>query len=107
EPLNLKIYLSDPNGDDNVRSAGMISGDPKIPQTVLKENTPVQYEFTWTPGYHYTDDAQKFSETEIVFFVLDRTNNRTEKKIKIRVTDAENMVEKDALQFTKYRNSLV
>ena len=25
EPINLKIYLSDPNGDDNVRSAGMIA----------------------------------------------------------------------------------
>lgn len=107
EPLNLKIYLSDPNGDDNVRSAGMIPGDLQIPQSVLKENTPVQYEFTWTPGYNYTDDARKFSDAEITFFVLDQTNNRTEKKIKIRVMDTENLVEKDALQFTKYRNSLV
>ncbi len=107
EPLNLKIYLSDPNGDDNVRSVGMICSDLQIPQSALKENTSVQYEFTWTPGYQYTDDAKKFSETEIVFFVLDKTNNRTEKKIRIRVMDAENIVEKDALQYTKYRNSLV
>jgi hypothetical protein len=41
EPLNLKIYLSDPNGDDNVRSAGMIASDTRILSSVLKENTPV------------------------------------------------------------------
>jgi hypothetical protein len=40
EPLNLKIYLSDPNGDDNVRSAGLIPSDTRIPASTLKENTP-------------------------------------------------------------------
>jgi len=107
EPLNLKIYLSDPNGDDNVRSAGMIASDLQIPKSVLKENTPVQYEFIWTPGYQYTDDVKKYTDVEITFFVLDITNNRTEKKVKIRVMDTENQTEKDALQFTKYRNSLL
>jgi hypothetical protein len=107
EPLNLKIYLSDPNGDDNVRSAGMIAGDTRIAASVLKENTPVQYEFTWTPGYAFTDDAKKFTEVDITFFALDKTNNRTQKKVRIKVLDAENIVEKDALQFIKYRNSLM
>src|SRR5690606_19436676 len=107
ETLNLKIYLSDPNGDDNVRSAGMISSDPRIKPSVLKENTAVQYEFTWTPGYDFVDDTNEYLETEIIFFVLDKTNNRTQKKIPIRVLETENLVEKDALQFTKYRNSLM
>jgi hypothetical protein len=107
EPLNLKIYLSDPNGDDNVRSAGMVPSDSRIPSSALKENTPMQYEFTWTPGYHFTDDVKKFSEVDITFFVLDKTNNRTQKKVRIRVNDTENMIEKDALQYTKYRNSLI
>jgi hypothetical protein len=107
ETLNLKIYLSDPNGDDNVRSAGMIASDQRIPSAALKENTPVQYEFTWTPGYNFVDDTQQHIDTEIIFFVLDKTNNRTQKKIPIRVKETENLVEKDGLQFTKYRNNLI
>lgn len=107
EPLNLKIYLSDPNGDDNVRSAGMIPSDTRISANVLKENTSVQYEFTWIPGYAFVDDAKQIIEINIIFFVLDKTNNRTQKRIKIKVQDAENLVEKDALQFSKYRNSMV
>jgi len=107
ETINLKIYLSDPNGDDNVRSAGIIPSDQRIVSTLFKENTPVQYEFTWTPGYDFVDDTEKFIDNEVIFFVLDKTNNRTEKKIPIRVMETENLVEKDALQFTKYRNSLM
>jgi hypothetical protein len=107
EPLNLKIYLSDPNGDDNVRSGGMIASDTRIPASVLKENTSVQYEFTWTPGYAFVDEATKMIETSIIFFVLDKTNNRTQKRIRIRVHDAENLIEKDALQHSKYKNSMI
>lgn len=51
ETLNLKIYISDPNGDDNVRSAGFIPSDLRITAAALKENTPLQYEFTWKPPY--------------------------------------------------------
>lgn len=107
ETLNLKIYLSDPNGDDNVRSGGMIASDTRIPSSVLKENTPVQYEFTWTPGYNFVDDTRPYIETTIIFFVLDKTNNRTQRKIPIRVMETENLVEKDGLQYTKYRNNLI
>lgn len=107
EPLNLKIYLSDPNGDDNVRSGGMIPSDPRILPATLKENTALQYEFTWTPGYQFTDDAKKQTDTDVIFFVLDKTNNRTQRRIRIRVIDTENMVEKDGLQYTKYRNNLI
>jgi hypothetical protein len=107
EPLNLKIYLSDPNGDDDVRSAGMVAADTRIKATVLKENTPVQYEFTWTPGYAFTDDAKKATELDITFFALDKTNNRSQKKVHIKVVDTENLVEKDGLQFQKYRNNLM
>jgi hypothetical protein len=107
EPLNLKIYLSDPNGDDNVRSAGLIPSDTRIPASTLKENTTVQYEFTWTPGYQFVDEAKQLLECNLIFFVLDKTNNRTQKRIRINIKDTENLVEKDALQYSKYRNSLV
>lgn len=107
ETLNLKIYISDPNGDDNVRSAGFISTDKRIPTASLKENTQLQYEFTWTPGYEFVDDTQTSLTTEIIFFVLDKSNNRVQKKVKIKVFDTENMVKKDAHLFQKYRTNLV
>ncbi len=107
ETLNLKIYISDPNGDDNVRSTGFIPSDIRVPTGSLKENTNLQYEFTWMPGYEFVDDTQTAITTEMVFFVLDRSNNRTQKKVKIKVSDAENLIKKDALQFHKYRSNLV
>jgi len=107
ETLNLKLYISDPNGDDNVRSAGLISTDTRIKPTLLKENTQLQYEFTWMPGYDFVDDTQTSVTTDIVFFVLDKSNNRTQRKVRIRVADTENMIQKDHHQFEKYRSNLM
>ncbi len=107
ETLNLKLYISDPNGDDNVRSAGFIPSDKRIPLSSLKENTSLQYEFIWTPGYEFVDDTQTAITSEIIFFVLDKSNNRTQRKIKIRITDTENLVKKDKHLFGKYRSNLI
>lgn len=107
ETINLKLYISDPNGDDNVRSTGFIPSDVRVPTQSLKENTNLQYEFTWTPGYEFVDDTQTAITTEMTFFVLDKSNNRTQKKVKIKVSDTENLIKKDALQFQKYRSNLV
>ncbi|RAW02840.1 Ig-like domain-containing protein [Pseudochryseolinea flava] len=107
ETLNLKLYISDPNGDDNIRSAGFIPTDKRIAATSLKENTAQQYEFIWTPGYEFVDDTQTSLTSEIIFFVLDKSNNRVQKKVKIKVFDTENMVKKDAHLFQKYRTNLV
>lgn len=107
ETINLKLYISDPNGDDNVRSTGFIPSDVRVPTQSLKENTNLQYEFTWTPGYDFVDDTQTALTTEMTFFVLDKSNNRTQKKVKIKVSDTENLVKKDALQFEKYRTNLI
>jgi len=107
ETINLKIYISDPNGDDNVRSTGFIPSDVRVPTQSLKENTNLQFEFIWMPGYDFVDDTQTAITTEMTFFVLDKSNNRTERKIKIKVADTENLVKKDQLQFQKYRSNLV
>lgn len=107
ETLNLKIYISDPNGDDNVRSAGFIPSDLRITQGALKENTPLQYEFTWKPPYSFVEETQKQLPIEIVFFALDKSNNRVQRKISITVFDTENVIEKDAHQYQKYRANLV
>jgi len=107
ETINLKIYISDPNGDDDVRSGSFIASDKRISLNNLKENTPLQYEFTWTPGYDFVEEVQKSLRVEIVFFALDKTNNRAEKKIKIKINETENLVEKDAHQYQKYRDNLI
>ncbi len=106
ETLNLKIYISDPNGDETIRSSGFISSDKRIQASALNENTPTQLEFTWTPGYSFVDDAQQKLTVEIIFFVLDKSDNRTQRKIKIRVTDTENLIKKDANLFEKYKSNL-
>lgn len=107
ETLNLKIYVLDPNGDDDVSHASFVSNDKRVPSTAFKSNTPLQYEFTWSPGYDYVDELNGSVVTEVVFFVLDKSNNRTQRKIKIRVKDAEDLIKKDAQLFEKYRNYLI
>jgi hypothetical protein len=107
ESLNLKIYISDPNGDDNVRSAGFVSADTRIPANSLKENTPLQYEFIWTPGYDFVDEEKKSLRSDLNFFTLDKSNNRTVKKIRVNVSDAENLIKKDSHLYQKYRSNLI
>lgn len=107
ETINLKLYVSDPNGDDNLRTVGFIPSDVRIPTASLKENTPLQYEFTWMPGYDFVDDTQTALTAEIVFYAIDKSNNRTQRKVKIKVADTENVTKRDQLQFQKYRSNLV
>jgi len=107
EFLNLKLYISDPNGDDDVRTTGMMTPDKRIPQSILKENTQLQYEVTWSPGYNFVDDTQTAVNAELIFYALDKSNNRTQRKVRVRVADAENLIKKDAHQFQKYRSNLV
>jgi hypothetical protein len=107
EILNLKLYTSDPNGDDDVRNTGMLTADKRVPQTILKENTQLQSEVTWTPGYAFVDDTQTAVTTELTFYAVDKSNNRTQRKVKVRVADAENLIKKDAHQFQKYRSNLI
>src|SRR5690606_20245876 len=70
-------------------------------------NTPLQYEFTWMPGYDFVDDTQTALTAEIVFYAIDKSNNRTQRKVKIKVADTENVTKRDQLQFQKYRSNLV
>ena len=88
-------------------TTGMLTTDKRVPQTILKENTTLQSEVTWTPGYNFVDDTQTAVTTELTFYAVDKSNNRTQRKVKVRVADAENLIKKDAHQFQKYRSNLV
>ncbi len=107
EHVNLKIYVTDPNGDEDIKGTDFISSDNRVSRSSLRTNTNTQSEFTWTPGYAFTDDAEKTRKVEITFYALDKDNNRVQRKVKVLVNDAENLVEKDKLLYQKYRSSLV
>lgn len=106
ELVNLKIYVSDPNGDENISSVNFISSDSRVPKTALKENAPTQFEFTWTPGYYFVEESEKVKQVELVFFALDKSSNRVQKKVLIKIHDTENLDEKDKQIYSKYLQTL-
>lgn len=106
EVINLRLYVSDPNGDENIATVGFVCSDTRVPSSSLKSNTSVQWEFTWSPGYYFVEEAEKSRKVEMIFFALDKSNNRTQRKVNVTVADAENLDEKDKASFQKYKNSL-
>lgn len=106
EVVNFKVYISDPNGDDNLSTGGFVASDNRISKEVYRENSSTQAEFSWSPGYKFVDEAEKFRMVDITFFALDKASNRVQRRVKIRVNDAENLDEKDKFIYQKYVNSL-
>jgi len=107
ELINFKLYISDPNGDENVSNVGFVCSDTRVPKTALKENASVQFEFTWTPGYYFVEEAEKERNIELVFFALDKSNNRVQRNVSVKIADTENLEEKDKLLYQKYKTSLI
>jgi hypothetical protein len=105
--INFKVYTSDPNGDENIFSVGFISSDARMPNNSLKENSPVQHEFTWTPGYDFVDEVEKSKSVVLTFFAIDKSSNRVQRRVTVKILDTENLDEKDKLLYQKYRSSLV
>ncbi|UII22880.1 hypothetical protein [Fulvivirga ligni] len=107
EVINLNFYVSDPNGDDNIRDVAFVSNDLRVPKSGLIRNTATQWEFTWTPGYEFVGEEERTTTVEVVFYVLDESNKRAEKSLKIEIQDTENLEQKDQRLYNKYRNMLV
>jgi hypothetical protein len=107
ERVNIKLYVTDPNGDENISSVGFVCNDDRIPKSALKENSTVQSEFTWSPGYYFVEEAEKIKEITFIFFSIDKSSNRVQRRVKVIVSDTENIEEKDKLLYAKYRTSLV
>ena len=105
--INFKLYTSDPNGDENIFSVGFISSDARVPNSSLKENSLVQHEFTWTPGYTFVEEVEKNKNIVLTFFALDKSSNRVQRKVNVKILDTENLDEKDKLLYMKYRNALI
>jgi hypothetical protein len=105
--INLKFYLSDPNGDEDIHTFSFISENPNVPKNSLVKNTATQYEFIWTPGYQFVKDPYDSLTFNVTFFVIDKTQKRSEKKIRFGIRNAINEQEKDHALYLQYRSTLV
>ncbi|GAB4014731.1 hypothetical protein GCM10028773_02300 [Spirosoma koreense] len=105
--VNLKFYLSDPNGEDDVNTFGFLSDNQQIPKTTLVKNTNNQYEFIWMPGYDFVKDPYDSLNVTITFYVLDKSQNRAERRVTFTVLNTVNEAEKDRYYYVQYRQLLV
>ena len=105
--INIKFFLSDPNGDDDIAMFSFVTDNRDIPQNTIVENTPTQYEFIWTPGYEFVKDPYDSLAFDITFYVLDKTRNRAERKIHFNIQNTVNEDERDAYNYALYRSGLV
>jgi len=106
ERVNIKLYVTDPNGDDNISSVSFVCNDDRVPKASLKMNSLAQSEFTWSPGYYFVEESEKVREVDFVFFAIDKSQNRVQRRVKVRVSDAENIDEKDKFLYQKYKTIL-
>ena len=105
--VNLKFYLSDQNGEDDVETFDFLSDNQDIPKNALIKNTSNQYEFIWQPGYEFVKDPYDSLKVQITFYVLDKAKNRAERRITFTVMNTVNEAEKDRYYYTQYRQLLV
>ncbi|QJW88025.1 hypothetical protein HNV11_00880 [Spirosoma taeanense] len=105
--MNLKFYLSDPNGEDDVSTFGFLSDNLQVPKNALVKNTENQYEFIWQPSYDFVKDPYDSLDVHITFYVLDKSQNREERRITFTVVNTVNEAEKDRYYYTQYRQALV
>ncbi len=101
--VNLKFYLSDPNGDDDISTFDFLTDNQDIPKSALIRNTANQYEFIWRPNYDFVKDPHDSLQTTLTFYVLDKAKNRDERKITFTVFNAVNEEARDRYLYSQYR----
>jgi len=105
--VDLKFYLTDPNGEDDVATFGFLSDNQNIPKTALVKNTDNQFEFIWQPSYDFVKDPYDSLNVQITFYALDKAKNREERRITFTIMNTVNEFEKDRYLYTLYRQALV
>ncbi|GAB2766367.1 hypothetical protein GCM10027275_05210 [Rhabdobacter roseus] len=105
--VNIKFFLSDPNGDDDIATFDFISENRNVPASALRKNTSTSYEFIWQPDYDFVRDPHDTLSFNIVFYVLDKSQNRKERKIRFTVKNTVNEALRDQYQYSLYRGALV
>lgn len=106
ESINLKFFLSDPNGDENIHEFNFLSEDRRVDSSSLVKNTMTQYEFIWTPGYDFVLGGLDSITFDLTFYVIDKTNLRENKVITVTVYETENLIEKERQLYSAYKSAL-
>lgn len=107
EKVNLRFYLSDPNGEEDLELMDYVTNTHKFPDSLLVKNSATQYEFTWSPGYDFVQDPADTLGFYIDFFVLDKTQNREVKRIHFVVKNTVNEAELDQKNYSLYSGTLI
>jgi hypothetical protein len=107
QTINIRFYLSDPNGDDDIQEFDFLTDNQQISKSSLIKNTSNQYEFTWHPNYDFVKDPFDSLGFTIDFFVLDKTKKRDVKTIRFVVRNAINEAETDLKLYNLYRGTLL
>ncbi len=107
EFLNLNFYLSDPNGDENIKDVGYVTNNGRVPSDLLQRNAATQTEFKWMPGYDFVEEENATESVEFTFFVLDQSNKRSVRNLTVRIKDTEDIEKKDQRLFSKYKGILI
>ena len=106
QTVNLRFYLSDPNGDDDIQDFDFLTDNQQVSKNSLIKNTANQYEFTWLPSYDFVKDPLDSVVFNIDFFVLDKTKKRDVKSIRFVVKNAINEAEANLKLYNLYRGTL-
>lgn len=106
ETVNLKFFLSDPNGDENISEFNFLSEDSRIEPESLIKNANTQYEFVWTPGYDFVIGKKDSISFILTFYVIDKSNLRQNIPVHVTVYESENLIEKERQLYGAYKGAL-
>lgn len=106
ENVNLRFYLTDPNGEEDIEAFDMLSNLPNFDKKALIKNSANQYEFNWTPGYEFVQDPTDSLGFFIDFFVLDKTKKREIKKVYFTIKNTINEAETDKKNYELYAGTM-
>lgn len=107
EKVNLRFYLSDPNGEEDIDIFDFVTNAHDFPKNTLVRNSNNQYEFTWSPGYDFVQDPADTLGFYIDFFALDKTQNREVRRVNFVVKNTVNEVELDKKNYSLYYGVLI
>lgn len=105
--VNIKFFLSDPNGDDDIDKFDFVSNNKDVPRSALVKNTETNYEFIWEPGYDFVKEPVDSVRFTITFYVLDKAQNRDERVFNFVVGNTVNEEERNEYFFNLYREAMV
>jgi hypothetical protein len=106
ENVNIRFYLSDPNGDDDLSIFDYLTNQQGLSKAILTKKTLNQYEFSWLPGYDFVQDPTDSLTFSIDFFSIDKTQKRDVKQLKFTVINTVNELETDTKLYAHYYGTL-